>query len=371
MITELEVVNFQSHQYSYLEFVSGVNIIRGTSNHGKSALIRAILWALENEPRGAEFRNWHKDAKEGVEVHVAFPDGVVSRINRTGFNGYLVANHPSATEEEFEALRGDVPIEARSISNMDRSNIHGQDDGYFLLQESPGNIARKLNERAGLEDIDRVSKITKAKLDDLASELKHAESELEKKLSRRSHLYKIKKHKQTIEDIDDLFRQLDISNSDKKQLENSIEVISEIEEAIQIRKEILKSGQAIKEVSDLLDRRLKVAAQKTRLTLQINMMGDIERYIQTLKDKLASGDILNDIGILILERGKTVSEWSKLDSLLERIMEIENEIRDKMTTIDSITFDINELSETLDNIGVCPTCGAEKEYWKHEIFNNR
>lgn len=43
-IKKLVVDNFQSHEHTEVEFGPGLNVIVGPSDHGKSALVRALRW---------------------------------------------------------------------------------------------------------------------------------------------------------------------------------------------------------------------------------------------------------------------------------------------------------------------------------------
>ena len=54
-IRRLVIDNFQSHEHTEVEFGSGLNVVVGPSDFGKSALVRALRWVLYNEPRGANF----------------------------------------------------------------------------------------------------------------------------------------------------------------------------------------------------------------------------------------------------------------------------------------------------------------------------
>ena len=47
-IKKIELHNFQSHEYTEMEFDRGLNVILGNSDVGKTAILRAIKWALYN-----------------------------------------------------------------------------------------------------------------------------------------------------------------------------------------------------------------------------------------------------------------------------------------------------------------------------------
>lgn len=48
MISKITIRNFQTHKKSELEFTDGVNLIVGSSDNGKSSVIRAFRWLAEN-----------------------------------------------------------------------------------------------------------------------------------------------------------------------------------------------------------------------------------------------------------------------------------------------------------------------------------
>jgi DNA repair protein SbcC/Rad50 len=43
-INKVRIENFQSHEDTLMEFHKGLNVITGPSDHGKSAVMRAIKW---------------------------------------------------------------------------------------------------------------------------------------------------------------------------------------------------------------------------------------------------------------------------------------------------------------------------------------
>jgi hypothetical protein len=363
MLNELEIIRLQSHLHSYLEFHPGVNIIRGTSHHGKSVLVRAIQWLLENEPDGTEFLNWYEDITEGMEVHSSFNEGDVSRIRNSKFNGYVVPH----LNEEFEALRGHVPEEVRLITNMDSSNVLGQDDGYFLLRDTPGNVARKLNQKSGLEDIDKVAKIARSLLDEFSSRLKLTKIELKQRLERKEYLDRIAKHKGAIDEIDYLYKRSDEDHVKVKDLNDRITSILIIQVSIDDCKRILETKEALAEISDLLVRRLKIVAKYTKLRLTLSNINDIQSVISLLEKELESTPILRDMQQLINDRNIMVDQWKALFAVTNHINVINRNITDQRIAIGNLQIDITELKKELADIEICPTCGAEQKHWGFEI----
>ena len=64
MIKQINIKNFQSHKSTQLKLDPGVNVIVGSSDSGKTAIIRAYLWVVDNRPLGNAFvSHWALDEK--------------------------------------------------------------------------------------------------------------------------------------------------------------------------------------------------------------------------------------------------------------------------------------------------------------------
>src|SRR5690625_4556947 len=101
-ITRFTARNFQSHENSTI--VPGpagtLTVLTGGSDEGKSALLRALKWALYNQPHGDDFRRVGCDF---VEVEVETDDGTVVRRRTSATNRYV------ANGEVLEGFGNTVP----------------------------------------------------------------------------------------------------------------------------------------------------------------------------------------------------------------------------------------------------------------------
>lgn len=151
-IQQIRLKNFQGHADSTLEFHPGVNVITGQSDAGKSSVVRAIFWAWANRPAGGGDLFRHNKAtgrKIEVSVFLGLDDGQVTRFKQGAENGYVVSG------KKLVAIRKDVPNEVVASLRLGEHNIQTQHQPYFLLADSPADVARKLNEVCGLDIIDR------------------------------------------------------------------------------------------------------------------------------------------------------------------------------------------------------------------------
>jgi exonuclease SbcC len=161
MFNFIEVKNFQSHKNSLLNFHPGVNAIVGTSDSGKSAIIRAVRWLWQNRPLGDSFRSHWITEKDPTSVRLQVEgentnQPIITRHKRTTvYNIYRIDDAPV-----MEGFGTSVPEEIVGILNMDSLNLQGQHDNpAFLLSESPGEVARVLNRTVRLDVLDEAVRL--------------------------------------------------------------------------------------------------------------------------------------------------------------------------------------------------------------------
>jgi len=162
MLNSARLINFMSHKDSKFDFCSGVNVIIGESDKGKSAVLHGLNWACNNKPVGDSFRSWW-----GGETFatVDLIDGKVhTMVSRSKEGPTKNLYHltqgtclQDSIETDFKAFGQSVPEEIQTALNLSDINWQGQFDPHFLLSSSPGEVARKFNEVASLDKIDSSS----------------------------------------------------------------------------------------------------------------------------------------------------------------------------------------------------------------------
>ena len=151
MLRSISIFNFQAHRRTKLEFAPGVNAIAGASDQGKSSIIRALRWVVENRPAGDSFRsNFAGD--QDTEVTVETTDGeTVTRTKGPKTNSY------SVNGKELKAMGQSVPEEVSVALRLGSVNFQHQMDAPFLLSLGSSKLSQYLNEVAGLDAIDRAT----------------------------------------------------------------------------------------------------------------------------------------------------------------------------------------------------------------------
>lgn len=146
MINKLHLQNFQLHKDTTLELDKGINIISGSSDNGKSSIIRAIRWVLQNRPSGEGFRTY--GCQDDTKVELVVNGARIARCRGKNSNSY------QDDKAEYKALRSDVPTEISEVLNILPCSLQTQHEPYYLLQNSPGDVAKQISTFANLEVIE-------------------------------------------------------------------------------------------------------------------------------------------------------------------------------------------------------------------------
>lgn len=155
MIEKLHIENFQSHAETPLEFHPGVNVIVGSSDSGKSAVLRALRWVVYNKPTGDAFR---RIGTKKTSVELVMDGQVITREKSASINTYQLG------KQLYKAFGNDIPTDIAQVINLSDVNVQKQLDAPYLLSETPGEVARQFNRIAHLEKIDRGNSILQSKL---------------------------------------------------------------------------------------------------------------------------------------------------------------------------------------------------------------
>lgn len=293
-IRKVIIENFQSHEYTLLEFSEGLNVIVGPSDQGKSAIIRAVKWALFNEPRGMDFiRTGTSSSKVTVEFSNNY---TIIRERSKSKNRYQVVD-PEKNVKTFEGFGNEVPqevVHAHGIKKMPMErgtasslNIAEQLEGPFLLIESGSTRAKAIGRLVGVHIIDRAIK-------DCAIDL------------RRNH--------QTVERI--RYERMEIG-----------ERLREFEELIGIEERLWSTESILKDVET-------VAATEKRLVQLKEQLGKLSVEEAGLKDLLCRHNTLEELEDLLLESSVLQEKWLRVNALGEKLSKINQEIYQSLDILD-------------------------------------
>lgn len=232
----IEIVNFQSHANTKLNFDESVNVIIGPSDSGKTAVIRAMKWIFFNEPSGTDMI---KKGEDSAKVTLKLNTGFKIIRGRSKSKNYYEIISPENETQRFEGFGLNVPqeiidltgINKIDLGNMKKSlNIAEQLESPFLITESPSIKANALGKLAGVDIIDKALGNLSKDIYEINSDRKSIEKEIKDQEDILKNFEYLKDEKVKIERLEYIFNQVDeytsklnILNNLKNKYDNNLE----------------------------------------------------------------------------------------------------------------------------------------------------
>ncbi|WP_308552239.1 AAA family ATPase [uncultured Peptoniphilus sp.] len=316
-IKKVHLINFQSHADSILDFDEGLNVILGRSDSGKTAVIRAIKWALYNEPRGDYFvRIGEKD----TSVEITFSDDTVLKRARNGNKNVYEFKNLLGEVTRYEGFGGEVPqeiIDQTAIfkdsigQNSQILYIQDQLEGPFLLSLSPGQKAAEIGKLIGVDILDIAITNTRRdtlKLNGILREKKEEKEKLEKELEGFSFLE---------EDEKKLNRLIEIQKA-LSEKEDKLNKLSFLYDGLSKIKKSIEEQKAIIEKFKDLDNVKNIFEKLEHIGLKLNLLENAHSKLVKSKDDLEKNK-------------KVIENLVNLDKSLEKYKESEEKFRNLQT----------------------------------------
>ena len=280
MINSVLIKNFQSHKNTQIDFDSGVTVVIGGSDQGKSAILRAILWAVNNRPLGTDdiVSHWARDKKGKIEeemlVQITTENGFVIRRRTENANQYALARI-GEKDVFFNAINKDVPEDIQKFFRLSDVNIQQQHDSPFLLSQSPGDVAKYFNKIVRLDVIDKVLSNAESARRDANKKIKECEQE-------KTSLEKQLEGYDWIEQAQELTERLSKINERIYQYDDAWQVIDCEVRDYAIQKEYLKDFPDIKTANAIIE---KIEGIKIDYDALNELEKSIEKYKEVNRDR--------------------------------------------------------------------------------------
>lgn len=349
-ITHLSIQGFQSHKATKVNFSDGLNCITGNSDTGKSAILRSLIWTITNKSSDKSFRTKGM-AKSDVEI--TFSDSKeVSRV-QDNQNAYFLVDYKNKLDLEFKAFKQLIPEDVAEAINMNELNISSQFDSPFLLSDSPGEVARKLNQVSGLSDIDSaISNIRKQVLAN-SREISNVESILADLEIQKSSFAYLEQMEKDVSAYELLNNQISIVANNHFSLGVLLENMDRIQENIDALNCFLN-------VEKEYDAVLTITEELKRTTDEARQLGDCLCDIVTrandiieLNYLISAESDLKSVENLIDESESVKNEFVSLDFAVKRILINEGRIRTFTKKLECAEFEFHSLMPSS-----CPLCGG-------------
>lgn len=316
MIKSVRLINFESHLDSLFEFHSGLNVIIGPTDSGKSAVRRGLEWPITNKPGGDAFRSdWGGDTSS----EIILGDGTIITRTKGKQNKYEISTH----KDPLTGFGTEVPEEIQTAFNINDINLQDQFEPHFLLAKSisPGKVAAHFNQVANLSKIDTGTQRINSEIRKLSNDLKGKKvikSDLKINLDKYGFLEKFEIELEVLEQEETTH----LNNVKRKnKLVKLIANLNEVGEKIQKESRLLKYEKQTLAIEKLIK---KKAQQEDRIKSLGHLMDDIEMTLYKLKELKKSTDLekpITKLTELINSKELRVSKFKELKDLVGNISE--------------------------------------------------
>lgn len=343
MLKRLELSNFQCHRKTALEFDPGVNVIAGTSDGGKSAILKGLLWLVTNRPQGLGFRSMQAKKGDLVEAKIVLDEHEIIRQRGEQVNEYLMDG------KRFVAMKNEVPQEIAAELNLLPVNIQTQFQPHFLLSASSGDVARTLNESCDLSIIDQtikrikaIEQAAKADAKYLAGALEETEQELEKL--------------DWVEDAEvranALTAELDRTAKKKEQevsLEKMIAALQQATIEMHILQDLDRAFSFMPVLEKQITKLAKLDADWEKLAAITGKLLDIRKILNSKPESLFEA---------MPRIEKEISSFLEVTRRSEKLERLVSELEKITTQEEAADSNLARIQAELARFNTCPLCGA-------------
>lgn len=324
-LQRLIVENFQSHRHTEVNFSPGLNVIVGPSDHGKSALVRALRWLFFNEPKGADF------IRAGARtccVTVEMDDGTrITRLRTTGGRNRYLLKRPGEEERVFEGFGNEIPPEIAEASGMrkvvidDRNrvelNFSGQLEGPFLLAENGAVRAKVIGQLGGVHILDWAQKSTVTdlrRLRDEESRLSASIRDLEEGLRAYEHLPLLEKR---IKELESLIGEIEGISSRIEALAEIAEQWREVECALESVSRILELLSAVDGAEKEIQKLEALEREHAALVYLADDFARVEVYLRRAERVISESECLSELEARLERLEALNKELQELSGVLQ------------------------------------------------------
>ncbi len=337
-LKKLLIQNFQAHSKLKIEFDDRITTIVGSSDVGKSAILRALRWVCRNHPQGESFI---KEGTTGTTVKLKIDDDVITRKRGKGENSYLLNG------KTFKAFGNNVPDTIADKLNLNDINFQNQHDAPFWFSLSAPEVSRQLNSIVDLGIIDSSLSAIGKKVRNLQLKTQFTKERLKTARDDKKEMNWIIEADSDYKIVEKYDEECLKVRHDVLDLANMIEVSNE-HTALRLR--AISQTKDLKSVGKLGQECLKLAKDRSALSAQIKYVNQQQKLLDVgFPDFTKLDDLYQDCYVANANKDNL-----KIDIDNVKIYSTNLEAR-KIT--ETITED--RLHEATD--GRCPVCGKEME----------
>ena len=350
MIKSVQISNFQSHKSTKLKLDPGVNVIVGSSDCGKSAILRALLWAIFNRPSGESFKSyWGGDTSVDIEI-----EGKIVSREKGKENLYIASGNNLEAPMEFKAFGTGVPEEIESLLNISDINIQRQMDAPFLLSSTPGEVGRILNQAVRLDTIDKAQSNIRSTLKQEKNLLSNTQSTIEDKREKLKKYEWLPIAEGCIAKLETIAAQISQATSLTIDLNRIVDDINTIDSSMKETSLILVFGQEIDSLISL----------NNDIDIQTDLWNDINDIVQVIIEDEEKIKLLSNLIKAESQTNETIKiqqDYVKLERKRNSLSNLIEDIayNDKMIIVAKNNLNRGQKEFKIAMPNICPLCSQE------------
>lgn len=362
-IQQIRLKNFQKHADLTIDFKSGINIIHGETEAGKSCIRRAIEWVTENK----SIDGVRKVGTKETSVFLLFSTGIgIEKVRSASINRYII--HKEGKETKFDAVGKSIPEEVKNEIGIIPIDIDGEEIYLnatpqlglpFLFDKSPSKRMKLFNKLTGNDLLDKLFVDLNKDILRFNRDLKETKLSLEaqvsavaeKEITKEKLEAKYKKMKTEIEELEKLVSQCNTFSEllkTQQDIENNLNKINDLILSIKIPEAI-----DIKEVAS----KIEVLIGLKSLQDAFQALQELSKVNGQLKDlTVPDPQILEDLlaKMTILDKLKELCYTYNTNE--EQIEAVDKKLNLTLIELDSFKTELNDL---LKEMKICIVCGQE------------
>jgi len=332
IIKSIRVQRFGILKDFQAQFESGLNIIKGPNESGKSTLHWAILLALLEQPRPikalSQFRSWGEEQFYQFEIYFEFGQDGVWVLSKDFENRRQELVDGQGQSRQHKGLIADIMEEVLGTKSIKvfRSTVCVQQDQMTDLSEGQRDISRILEEIVTGGEDDIYTQVALKKLEKALKEFRRgtkARARIPGPVARlRTECTELQ------EQVDQLRTAVEEREKTEQQLYENRESLTEIEDRIALIEGLLAQRE---EIDAWQEEQQTWSKEEQRLEKRIEEIDKAERDLNIARETLASLAPLNEIEDA--EYQKLLDLHVKLQTLREQKQKIEAETKGLQETL--------------------------------------
>jgi len=360
MLKDFRIKCFQSHSDTALEFDSGVNVIFGLSQSGKTAILRALSLLITNRPLGARFFSDSVGKKGATELDLTLIEG--DRINlkkeislsKEGKKEVRSSAYSLNDDvDSYKAFGDKIPDQIETKLNLSDLNVQKQFDEPFLICSSPGEVARVFNRVTRLEKVDQWSSELTRQVNTGRSEVKILESqqtETEEELKKYEDVLEIEREVQRAERLETKRNSIEIQIIE---IEKLMDEILLKQKDMLLLQDWLSVERLYQGAEKLLEARKSREEEFKALSILANNLSEIKEDKEYYQAIVTAKDLVEEGLQLIKDTREKKEECRQVGQVLSKLEQIYSEI--SVIKQEKEGF-VSEYALILKELGKCPTC---------------